>query len=276
MIELDKDQKISGCILVKNEEEQVREALLDLLSICDEVVVTDHGSTDSTIQIVKEMGVRIAFCPKEYTFSKARNFSLAQGKYDWKFFIDADERLGKKLKKGLRKIDKEKGSIYRIHRIDDIVPNTAGTLGNKGIIRLFRFNDFKYDEKNGYMQSPLFSKNIKVIDTDFRIIHCQRKNFILRDPTQILKRVVMDIELVKRDGSFLKYLILSMISFIKQFFLKFIFKGGYKDGKNGLKWSFLRALFHSLRLLFIGMKISENEFKKLISIERTQDLIDKN
>lgn len=276
MIELAEDQKISGCILVKNEEEQIREALLDLLSVCDEVVVTDHGSTDSTIQIVKDMGVRIAFCPKEYSFSKARNFSLAQGKYDWKFFIDADERLGKNLKKGLRKINKETRSIYRIHRIDDIVPNTGGTLGNKGIIRLFRLNDFKYNENEGYMQTPLFSENTKVIDTDFRIIHCQRKNCILFDATQILKRVVMDIELAKRDGPFLKYLILSIFAFIKQFFLKLIIKGGYKDGLNGLKWAFLRALFHFLRLLFIGMKISKSETKKLVSNERTQNLINNN
>jgi len=276
MKSLSRDQRISGCLLVRNEEGQIRDAVQDMLQVCDEVVVTDHGSTDSTLDILEDLGVKVVHCPKEYPFTKARNFSLKQGRYQWKFFIDADERLGLRLIEELRALVKKKGCVYKLHRIDDIIPNAAGTIGLSGIVRIFRLEDFSYDEETGVMQSPLYSRNVKAIETDFTIIHCQRKNNMMFDATQVLKRVPMDIEFVERDGSFVKYFIRANIAFIRQFYYRYITRGGYKDGKAGLKWSFLRALFHFLRQLFVGMKVSDDEINKLVSYERTECLINEN
>lgn len=48
------DYKISGCLIVKNEEEFLGAALSSLKDVCDEIVVVDTGSTDRSLEVASE------------------------------------------------------------------------------------------------------------------------------------------------------------------------------------------------------------------------------
>ena len=84
---------ISASLIVKNEQEVLRNCLESIKDHVGEIVIVDTGSTDDTVAIAKE------YTDKVYTFlwtddfAAARNFALDKTKGDWILSIDADETL---------------------------------------------------------------------------------------------------------------------------------------------------------------------------------------
>lgn len=85
--------KLSACLIVKNEEDQIRRCLNSIKDYCDEIIVVDTGSTDNTIDIVKEYTDKIYEHPWENDFALHRNQSIDYATGDWLLIIDADEEL---------------------------------------------------------------------------------------------------------------------------------------------------------------------------------------
>ena len=82
---------ISQCMIVKNEEKNIRRALSWGKDIMCEQIVVDTGSSDRTVEIAREMGAKIFFFPWINDFAAAKNFAIDQAKGDWIAFPDADE-----------------------------------------------------------------------------------------------------------------------------------------------------------------------------------------
>jgi glycosyltransferase involved in cell wall biosynthesis len=78
-------------ILTLNEERDLP-ACLDAIRFCDDIVVLDSGSTDSTIAIAKTAGARV-FTRRFDNFGGQRNFAQTKipFKHAWVFHLDADE-----------------------------------------------------------------------------------------------------------------------------------------------------------------------------------------
>ena len=83
--------KISACVIVKNEEKNIGQWLNNMRQIADEIIVVDTGSTDNTLNILKNAGIT----PYHFTwcndFSSAKNYAIQQATGDWIAFLDADE-----------------------------------------------------------------------------------------------------------------------------------------------------------------------------------------
>lgn len=80
-------------MIVKNEEKFLRDCLLSIKEVADEIVLVDTGSTDNTIKIAEEYGAKIFNFPWVNDFSAARNFALEKSTGDWILYLDADESL---------------------------------------------------------------------------------------------------------------------------------------------------------------------------------------
>ncbi len=85
--------KISVCMIVKNEEANLRANLPTLVRLFDEVVVVDTGSTDHTTQVAEEHGTRLYERLWDHDFSMARNFAIAHATGDYILILDADETI---------------------------------------------------------------------------------------------------------------------------------------------------------------------------------------
>jgi len=92
---------ISVIVLTKNEEQDLP-ACLQSVSWSDDIHVLDSGSTDKTIAIADDHGARVWHHPFE-SFGKQRNFALdnLDIRYDWILFLDADELITEKFRRGI-------------------------------------------------------------------------------------------------------------------------------------------------------------------------------
>ncbi|MBC7473014.1 MAG: glycosyltransferase family 2 protein [Candidatus Sericytochromatia bacterium] len=84
--------KISVCLIVKNEEKNIKECLISIKNIANEIIVLDTGSNDKTKEIASKYGQVYEYLWRD-DFSEARNICISYAKSDWIMFIDADEIL---------------------------------------------------------------------------------------------------------------------------------------------------------------------------------------
>lgn len=84
---------ISVCIITKNEEKYIETCLQHLKKYNWEIIVTDTGSTDRTVEICKKYTDNVFHFDWINDFSAARNFSVSKATNDWILSVDSDEYL---------------------------------------------------------------------------------------------------------------------------------------------------------------------------------------
>jgi glycosyltransferase involved in cell wall biosynthesis/Tfp pilus assembly protein PilF len=86
-------RRVSLCMIVKDEEQNLPACLESAADLFDEVVIVDTGSTDRTREVAASFGAQVHEFPWQDSFAAARNESLARATGDWVFWLDADDRL---------------------------------------------------------------------------------------------------------------------------------------------------------------------------------------
>ena len=87
--------KISAVVLAKNEEKNIANCIKSL-AFAREIIVIDNNSEDFTVTVSKKNKARV-FVFKKPDFAAMRNFAKEKAKYDWLFYLDADEIASKPL-----------------------------------------------------------------------------------------------------------------------------------------------------------------------------------
>jgi len=135
-----KGQRISLCMIVRDEEAHIGDCLKSVRPYVDEIVVVDTGSTDRTPEIARSLGARVIEISWPESFSAARNVSLEQATGDWIFWMDADDILSPESGEALRRCaeeadDKVMGFIAQVH-----CPAGPGEEGETVVdhVKLFR------------------------------------------------------------------------------------------------------------------------------------------
>jgi tetratricopeptide (TPR) repeat protein len=85
--------RLSLCLIVRNEEVMLPACLESVKGLVDEIVVVDTGSTDRTLELVRQAGATLVELPWADDFSAPRNAALAHAHGDFVLQLDADERL---------------------------------------------------------------------------------------------------------------------------------------------------------------------------------------
>jgi len=102
--------RLSQCMIVKNEEKNIKRALGWAKDIAFEQIVVDTGSTDRTVELAEEMGAKVYHFEWVNDFAAAKNYAMDLAKGDWIAILDADEYMSDKDAKQL---------IYILKRIQD-------------------------------------------------------------------------------------------------------------------------------------------------------------
>lgn len=111
--------KITACVIVKNEEQNIESWLNNVSVFADEIIINDTGSEDRTKEIIAKFSENNPELPMvlvesiwQDDFSFSKNQCLAEATGDWIVFTDADELFVNP--------ESVKGYIYSINGKKDI------------------------------------------------------------------------------------------------------------------------------------------------------------
>lgn len=119
--------RLSQCMIVKNEEKNIRKALEWGKGTVFEQIVVDTGSDDRTVEIAREMGATVYHFTWIDDFSAAKNFAISKAKGNWIVFLDADEYYSKdstaKIIPILQRIENGFDKKTRVHAVRSSLVN---------------------------------------------------------------------------------------------------------------------------------------------------------
>ncbi|HSZ71106.1 MAG TPA: glycosyltransferase family 2 protein, partial [Cytophagaceae bacterium] len=97
---------ISAVIITKNEEAHIARCIQSLLSITDDIIIIDSGSTDNTSGVCKQFPV--VFQVKTWEgFSAAKNYGNSLAKYNYILSIDGDEEVSPSMQQAITALMKK-------------------------------------------------------------------------------------------------------------------------------------------------------------------------
>lgn len=132
-----KNDSISACMIVKNEEAFLPQCLKSIRDVVDEIIIVDTGSTDRTVQIAEEFGAKVYHHAWEDNFSKHRNQSISYATGGWIFIIDADEEVDTKSAPTLRRAVREASCPMIAVMVRSYIHKSNLTTGGLSV-RLFK------------------------------------------------------------------------------------------------------------------------------------------
>ena len=230
--------KLTAIIPTFNEEENIQRAI-DSVAFADEILVIDSFSTDKTLEIVAK-NPQVKLIQRVFdNFSNQKNFAIQKATHNWIFLLDADEEVTKKLelevKKKIVKPTNFTGFyVYRNFYFQHKKLNFSGWQRDK-VIRLFKKNDNIY---KGKVHEKIFSKG-KVGFLKHRLNHYSYKN-----KTQYKAKLLKYAKLQAEELLDKKAYVTPFHIFLKpsiRFFIHYVFKLGFLDGKSGFTMSYLSA-----------------------------------
>ncbi|AIH04369.1 MULTISPECIES: glycosyltransferase family 2 protein [Thermodesulfobacterium] len=256
--------KISCVIHTYNSEKYLRECLSSV-EWCDEIVIIDMYSTDRTIEIAQEFGAKIYMHEYLGYADPARNYGLSKCSYDWILALDSDELIPKKLKIRLKEIaDKDIFDVVLISRRNFFFGKEllGGAWGydQDVIARFFKKGFLTYgSEVHNFIKINPKARVGKIIDKESSIIHFNYnsvRHFIEKLNTYT------DFETFSTKYNYKgKPAIKILYHICREFFGRFIYKKGYKDGWIGLYLSLAMAFYRATAIAKSNLPNEEEVIK---------------
>jgi Glycosyl transferase family 2 len=142
-------ETVCACIIARDEEERLPEALASV-AFCDEVIVVDSGSRDRTVELARAAGARVVEHPWR-GFGAQRNVAIDHATSAWILEIDADERVTPQLRAEIEEflaVVPEGVDICGVPCRDVLFGGRLGPSAKypKYRLRLFRRGVYRHDE----------------------------------------------------------------------------------------------------------------------------------
>lgn len=166
-------EKISVTIIVRNEEAHIRDCL-ESVKWADEIIVSDSGSTDKTVDICRQYGATVSV-DQWLGFGRQKNLCGDRARSGWILNIDADERVTRELKNEIFETLKKPGKagfyIPRKNFFGDRWVRRCGWYPDYNL-RLYRKDSGRFTDRfvhesvvvngaKGHLKSPLEHRTYK-------------------------------------------------------------------------------------------------------------------
>jgi glycosyltransferase involved in cell wall biosynthesis len=218
-------------IVAKNAENKISRLLSSLEGLSDDVVMIDTGSSDATVSIAENAGIKVHHLPWK-GYGKSKNDAIGFAKYDWILSLDSDEKIDAELYRELKKWKPvDDTTVHQVLwknyfgdqwiRHSDWGNSWKKRLFNKHVVRwddaiahedLTSERPLQFEKFNGYLEHYTF--------TDSREYASKMINSAMITAEKYH-------QMGKRVG-FLKLIFAPAFSFLKTYFIKLGFLDGYK------------------------------------------------
>ncbi|MCK9421023.1 MAG: glycosyltransferase family 2 protein [Bacteroidales bacterium] len=242
-------RRLSVVIIAHNEEKVILRCLKSVNPVADEIIVVDSFSTDRTADLCREFGCRVIQRPFD-GYGRQKQFAIDQALNDWVFSVDADEIVSPELQQEIVELKQDPGnkiqdagfripfSLYFMGKI----LNHSG-VGKEYHLRIFnrtrgRFTDVPVHE-GIEVDGAIGVMSGKIVHYSYRNIshHLEKINIYTSQAAE-------GYHAQKKSFSKLWVAIKFPASFISFYFIKL----GFLDGYPGFMWSFLAAVYASLKV----------------------------
>jgi len=216
---------ISVVIITLNEEHNIKHCL-DSVSLFDEIIIVDSGSTDQTIDIAEKHGAKII--RQEWLgFGPQKQFAVNHASNDWILSVDADEILSQDLIENIFKVTLTDQSVaYSINRRSYFLGKEVKYSGwnPDWIIRLFNKNKCHFTDDLVHERIIGFARLHKLSGLIYHNTYSSENDILEKTQKYGL------LGKASRTKNKNKYFS-ALWAFIRTFILKF----GFLDGHTGLK-----------------------------------------
>lgn len=132
---------ITAHMVVKNEDQWIWFAIQSVLPYVDSFLITDTGSSDNTVKIIKTINSpKLIFtqktCLTPYEVTKARQNQILQTKTDWMWVVDGDEIYSDTLCQEIRdlvRLPKQFILTQRYDLLGDVFHHQSSKVGEYSI-----------------------------------------------------------------------------------------------------------------------------------------------
>ena len=269
------DNSIAAIILTKDEEKHIERCINSLKGVCDEIIVVDSFSTDRTCDIAEAMGAKVYKNPwKNYATQFNYGVYNCNIKSAWIWRIDADEflegNIGIAVKKALKECNDDVNGVYIRKRIDFIgKPLLHGGWYPSYHLKIFR-------NGHGDCENRWMDEHIRIFDgTTITVEDGNQVDANLNSLTwwtqkhngyatrEMVDMLMMEYGLdakaqevvpkffgtEEQRKRWLKMKYVKFPLFIRpfiNFFLRYILKAGFPDGKEGFIWHILQGFWYRM------------------------------
>ena len=260
---------ITAVIMTFNEEIHLERCLISLKNICDEIIVVDSYSSDSTNEIANNYGARF-YQNKWINYATQFNWAIEniQINSDWVLRIDADEFLSDELIRYLTKLNNVNNEIKGItlNRLMYFMdkPLKYGGMYPIKHLRIFRNGFGKceqrwMDERIILSSGDTFHINLDLIDHNKNNLSwwtAKHNSYATREAIDLLNYKYnffdsFSLENDLRNNGLLRRKLKKIYSKLPLFIRPFLFflvryfiQLGFLDGKRGLIWTFLQCFWY--------------------------------
>lgn len=250
-------------ILTFNEEKNIPELIDQLKGICP-IFIVDSYSTDKTVQLIQEYG--ITYVQHEFiNYSKQRNWAQANNpfKTDWVLHLDADERLTPELVSWL-----QNAFVALSQQYDGFMFGRRAIFMDRCIkshynyhLRLYKTALGKCEEKAYDQHYIVTGESHLVKKADMTSKVCDNLNEFITGHNKWAFLEAIDIVSNSSEGEVKKSITGSPIEVTRwlknnifqkgplfwrsfaYFFYRYILRGGFLEGKEGLVFHILQAFW---------------------------------
>lgn len=243
--------KLSAVIIARNEEKNIT-ACIKSLGFADEIILMDNNSTDNTAKIAIKFNARV-FKSSGLDFSKLRNLGADEAKGKWLLYLDADERVSRKLSSAIVKIISRDNdyAAYELRRLNYYFGKKWPHV--EKMIRLIRRNKLigwrgrlhesvKVKGRIGQLESPILHYS-----------HSDLQSMVAK--TNEWSEIEANLRLSDNHPRVVWWRFFRMM--ITAFWQSYIIQGGWKVGTYGLA----ESIYQSFSIFITYAKLWEKQNK---------------
>lgn len=239
--------QLSVLITCKNERKNIRQCIESVRGIASEIIVADSGSTDGTLDIVRDIG-GCRIIERDYRNSgNFKNWAIPQCSHPWVLIVDCDERITTRLGNEIKRVLELDGPmdgywLFREnHWMGHPVRHTA--WGRDKVMRLFRRDLGRYNEYTDHSEMEVAGGRIGRLNA--KMLHFPVWDLETYIP-RMMRYTAQQAEIWKQQGrrpSQWRMLFNGLGRFLRSYIVNL----GFLDGAVGLQLSMVIGFYSFLK-----------------------------